>query len=423
MSNFIKKIKTPMSDLHLERYPTSESVLIADSTINQFSAVALELNLTKIADPINGNFTTGQRCAHLYANNSLYLATVHTTTPFLTIYKETSDGVFTKLANPSVLPTGNVTCCKFYGDTLILGLAVSPYLEIYRRSGDTFTKMANPTTLPKFSCYSVDIAYHTPTGSVMVCAIGISSPTIKLYTLDTSTSVLTSISAPSVLPSTNCRDCVFSKDGKYLAIGSASGGIFVDLYSISQDGNRTFTKYAAPSILPPGACYGLDFNSVYNGSPSHLILTTSSASPYNIIYKINGGTMDKTVGVETLTIYSYSTRSSSSNGFLRYFTFGLQSAPYLELFKQITYNGDIFKKVESAVPPTALTSMVNYSEFSSDFKYLFVITSGTPFLTIYKIYKAAYSLSNQYAVGTREIGRMLESGTIGQYKMAEILLT
>jgi hypothetical protein len=77
------------------------------------------------------------------------MAVAHGVSPYLTIYKRSGD-TFTKLANPAALPAGNGYGVAFSADGNYMAVAhgVSPYLTIYKRSGDTFTKLANPATLP-----------------------------------------------------------------------------------------------------------------------------------------------------------------------------------------------------------------------------------------------------------------------------------
>ena len=49
----------------------------------------------------------------------------------------------TKLANPATLPTGDGRGCAFdpTGTYLAVAHENSPYITIYKRSGDTFTKL------------------------------------------------------------------------------------------------------------------------------------------------------------------------------------------------------------------------------------------------------------------------------------------
>ena len=78
-----------------------------------------------------------------------YLAVSHELSPFITIYKRSGD-TFTKLSDPATLPTGDGIGVSFSGDGTYLAMAhiSTPYIAIYKRSGDTFTKLSNPSDLP-----------------------------------------------------------------------------------------------------------------------------------------------------------------------------------------------------------------------------------------------------------------------------------
>jgi uncharacterized repeat protein (TIGR02543 family) len=62
-----------------------------------------------------------------------------------------------KLDNPSTLPTGVGFDVAFSSDDtyMSVGHLTTPYVTIYKRSGDTFTKLDNPSTLPTGTGYGV----------------------------------------------------------------------------------------------------------------------------------------------------------------------------------------------------------------------------------------------------------------------------
>jgi lipopolysaccharide export system protein LptC len=76
------------------------------------------------------------------------MAVAHFTSPFITIYKRSGD-TFTKLANPATLPASTGNGVAFSSDDTYMAVAhsTSPFITIYKRSGDTFTKLADPATL------------------------------------------------------------------------------------------------------------------------------------------------------------------------------------------------------------------------------------------------------------------------------------
>ena len=75
----------------------------------------------------------------------------------------------TKLADPSTLPKGDGYSVAFdpTGTYLAVAHASSPYLTIYKRSGDTFTKLADPSTLPPNDARGVAF---DPTGTYLAVA-------------------------------------------------------------------------------------------------------------------------------------------------------------------------------------------------------------------------------------------------------------
>jgi DNA-binding beta-propeller fold protein YncE len=75
----------------------------------------------------------------------------------------------TKLADPATLPTGTGEGCAFdpTGTYLAVAHSNSPYITIYKRSGDTFTKLADPATLPTNNGYG---CAFDPTGTYLAVA-------------------------------------------------------------------------------------------------------------------------------------------------------------------------------------------------------------------------------------------------------------
>jgi len=69
-----------------------------------------------------------------FSPDGVYLAVaVYSSIPYITIYKRNGD-VFTKLPNPSELPTGRGSGCSFSPDRVYLAVSHStaPFVTIYR---------------------------------------------------------------------------------------------------------------------------------------------------------------------------------------------------------------------------------------------------------------------------------------------------
>ena len=206
-----------------------------------------------------------------FSSDDTYLAVAHLASPYITIYKRSGD-TFTKLADPGTLPTGNGRGCAFSSDDTYLAIAhdTSPYVTIYKRSGDTFTKLADPASLPTDTgrnCYfSSDDTYLAVAHST--------SPYITIYKRSGDT--FTKLADPAALPAGNAWDCAFSSDDTYLAVAHATSP-YITIYNRSGD---TFTKLADPASLPAGTGYGCDFSS----DDTHLAVAHVT-SPYVTIYK------------------------------------------------------------------------------------------------------------------------------------------
>jgi hypothetical protein len=84
-----------------------------------------------------------------------------------------------KLTDPSTLPTGIGRGTAFSPDGVYLSVAhdSSPYITIYKRSGDVFTKLTNPSTLPTGAGYGTAFS---PDGVYLSVAHD-SSPYITIY--------------------------------------------------------------------------------------------------------------------------------------------------------------------------------------------------------------------------------------------------
>ncbi|MFS2159174.1 hypothetical protein ACCD10_17720 [Pseudomonas sp. Pseusp122] len=79
-----------------------------------------------------------------FSADGVYLAVAYgATSPYLEVYKRSGDS-FTKLTLPALTQGGN--SCTFSDDGVYLGITynVSPYFAAYKRTGDTFTKLTTP---------------------------------------------------------------------------------------------------------------------------------------------------------------------------------------------------------------------------------------------------------------------------------------
>lgn len=191
---------------------------------------------------------TGLDC-HFSSDNT-YLAAVGTNTPYVYIYKRSGDD-FTKLANPSTLPTNITEGCAFSNNLDYLAVCGGGAI-IYKRSIDTFTALGapfsggEPPTALTDVCWSSDNTY---------LAFGRSVSTF-LYLYKRSGDTFTKLADPSILPTGGVNSLAFSPDGNYLVVGHATTP-FITIYKRSGD---LFTKLANPATLPPNSLQGVAFS-------------------------------------------------------------------------------------------------------------------------------------------------------------------
>ena len=107
-----------------------------------------------------------------------FVAIGHSAGPWLTVlarYGETF--VQSTVVDP---PTGNVWSVEFSpnGEYMVVCLAASPYVAVYRRSGLTFTKLPNPTTLPTSTARRATFSSN----SLRFVLFG-ANPSIKTYSI------------------------------------------------------------------------------------------------------------------------------------------------------------------------------------------------------------------------------------------------
>ena len=129
----------------------------------------------KLADP--STLPTGIGYGAAFSSDGTYLCIAHDTTPYVTIYKRSGD-VFTKLPDPSTLPTGIGVDSAFSADDTYLCIthSTTPYVTIYKRAGDVFTKLPDPAALPtgdgRSAAFSADDTYlciaHTTSSYVTI---------------------------------------------------------------------------------------------------------------------------------------------------------------------------------------------------------------------------------------------------------------
>lgn len=226
---------------------------------------------TKLANPPIGDQPNQQVTAIDFSSDDTYVAMTNTRdadtgTPFIIIYKRTGD-TFTKVANPNVLFADTAaTGVRFSSLTtyLAMGQVNNPHLVIYKRSGDAFTKLPDPSALPDSivsdAAWTSDDIYLAAADFFPSSIIpDLSAMVIYKRSGDT----FTKLPDPAGLPDRGGTTVDFSSDDTYLALGGslsdAGGANPLSLVVFKRSGD-TFTKLADPDPAPSGSVGHLRFS-------------------------------------------------------------------------------------------------------------------------------------------------------------------
>lgn len=351
---------------------------------------------------ISGGYPPGPARSLDWSPDGIYLAVSHNASPYLSLYKRTGN-VLTKLPNPALLPTNIGLGCGFSPDGAYLAVAhaTAPFLTIYKRSGDVFTKLADPSVLPTNESYAIA---WSPDGVYL--AVGQNNtPFINIYKRSGDT--FTRLTNPSTLPPAIAYGAAFSPDGVYLAFAHATSP-FMTIYKRSGD---VFTKLADPSILPPGntvsVAWSVDGLSVAFGS---------AAAPYITIYSRSGDTFTKSTNPTELPSGTVNGIKYSPDG--EHLSLAFTGSPYLINYR---IRPDSYSKL--ANPVTLPPGNSNSLGYPSSGAILAVASGSANYLIVYNYSTFAYKSNNNAdeLLVASTAGYALESGSAGDSKKAVII--
>jgi WD40 repeat protein len=372
---------------------------IMQETINKNDAVYLQTLQTKLANP--ASLPSQTVWGESFSPDGNYLAVAHDGTPFISIYKRSGDA-FTKLANPDVLPpTSTPNGVTFSPDNTYLTVAhtVSPFITIYKRSGDVFTKLPNPSILPTGTGYGVSFSQD----NVYMAVAHNTSPFLSIYKRSGDT--FTKLANPTTIPTGLSPGVSFSQDTNYLAVG-INGSPFIMFYKRNGD---VFTKLADPTILPPATANGVSFS-----SDNNYVAIAHGVSPYLTIYKRNADTFTRLSDPSGLPLGL--SRGVAFSPDANYLAVTNDVSPFVILYKR---NGDVFTKVQNTSPlPAGLSTGV---AFSLDGNYMAVGHNVTPFFSIYKKSTNVYKSLNLLSESVEGFGYAKEAGTSGESKQIGLI--
>ena len=269
---------------------------------------------------------------------------------------ESSGGYFSEVG-----VRGFVGAAAPYGKYLAVAHNNAPRITAYGMNVDAFEKLENPTGLPTSDSYAVKFSKD----GKYIAVGSLNSPFIFMY--ERSGDVISQASIPSQITNgSNSFD--FNNDSTLMAVANSSSP-YITLYSIS---GGLFSKLPDLSQLPSGRA-----NSVSISWDGNYLAVAFEVSPYLMIYKKNGATYEAISGAISSAPAGNSTCVSfSQDG--QYLAVSHANAPYLTIYKK---NGDSFEKLNS---PVELPSGTGRSvSFSSNANYLAVGHNTSPFLTIY----------------------------------------
>lgn len=212
-----------------------------------------------------GNYRA--RCA--FSPDGSLFAVAHNASPYVSLYS-VSGSTFTKLSNPSTLPSGSAKGISFSPDGSKLCVAHSGGVTIYSISGTTFTAIG---TAPTGMGASNGCSFSSD--SSMLAVASNASPYINSYSIDGTT--YTKLSNPATLPTGAAQDCEFDTTGNYLAVSHANSP-YITIYSIS---GTTFTKASNPPTIPASSSQGCAFSST-----GKYLAVASIGAPYANAYNV-----------------------------------------------------------------------------------------------------------------------------------------
>jgi Flp pilus assembly pilin Flp len=262
-----------------------------------------------------------------FSADGALVAGAHATSPYVTVY-DTNGGsgdpsTWTKLGNPSTLPTGQGDGIAFSPDDGLLAVAhdTSPYLTVYDTAGGsantaTWTTASLGGNPPNFG---LGVSF-SPDGA-MLAVSHVGSPYVTIY----NTTSWAKLSNPTAgLPGGTGYDVAFSHDGSLLAVAH-DGGSYITIYDTAGGSANTglWTKLSPPGTPPTGRGWGIAFSpddsllaeahvtspaiSVYNTTtwaklPNPTTLPTGNG--ITVAFSPDGGLMSVTTGSGNyLTVY------------------------------------------------------------------------------------------------------------------------
>lgn len=280
---------------------------------------------------------------------------------------------FTKLTDPSSLPSGNTVCCAFSPDGQHWGIGggIAGGFKVYSISTTTFTELATPPT--GFDAGSCNGIAFSQDSSLMAIAYDTTSPyhTVYYKTGSGNSATYTALSALSALEGAG-QGCAFSPNGRFVAFAHTTTP-FIRIYEISGTGSSaTFTELADPASLPAGNATGVSFS-----WDNRFMAVTHATSPFVTIYEINGSVFTKLSNPSDLPAGEGKGVAFSRDG--NHMAVAHTTTPFVTIY---SISGTTFTKLTN--PGTLPDGNGTGVAFSSDNQFLAVSHTTTQYMTLYR---------------------------------------
>lgn len=318
-------------------------------------------------------YQTHSGCA--WSPDGTYFAVgVATVSPYLAIYKR-SGNTFTKLATPATTPTGGAQKLKFSpdGNYLAVPHSSSPFITVYKRTGDTFTKLTNPTTLPVGNANSV--AWASDSKSFIVTSSAGTGNRVAVYSLDQLTDTLT-YQNPGFSGGDVYSDVTLASNDTSLVFTYTNASPYIMLATYDKSTYQiTSLSPLLPDVIPTGAGNGCSF------SPDGTYLAVAhTTTPFISVYFRSGTTYTKLANPTSLPTGNGAQVSWSADN--TYLALSHGTSPYMGIFQK-SGTGALATITRLSSPSTLPQNNGAGIAFSPAGGYLAVGNTTSGYLTMY----------------------------------------
>lgn len=277
---------------------------------------------------IAGAGSAGKPTAMAWSPDGVYLAVGSNASPYIEVFKRSGDLV-TKLTPALTSPGSMVLSVAWSGDGqyLFTGQINGPFLAIYKRSGDTFTMLSTPSTMPPGYVNSLSCSFGAYS-DILSVGMGV-YPYIYNYAVVGDT--LTILAEPEFLPSQDVSDLEWSPTGTYLAAVDLDSNQSVFIYKRTTD--LTLTKLPDLADIGPA---GSGQTIAWSANEKYLAF---AGGPYGIgdpvfyVYKRSGDTFTKLVNPVDPPLGSVVSLDWSPDS--RYLAVSFSASPYLAVYQVV----------------------------------------------------------------------------------------